>query len=132
MFKKVNDYNFGIKKEIQLLPTIKDYLKDNTIYKLENCNEFDFKGDNKYIELKSRRNKYNKFSSTMIGLNKIEKASTLDEYVYFFFSFEDGLFYWLYDKDYELEIRQAGRWDRGKAEIKFYAFLPIEMLIKIY
>jgi hypothetical protein len=132
MFKKVNDYNFGINKEIQLLPTIKDYLKDNTIYKLENCNEFDFKGDNKYIELKSRRNKHNKFPSTMIGLNKIEKASTLDEYVYFFFSFEDGLYYWLYDKDYELEIRQGGRWDRGKPEIKFYAFLPIEMLIKIY
>ena len=50
MSKKVNDYNFGIKKEIQLLPTIKDYLKDNTIYKLENSNAFDFKGDNKYIE----------------------------------------------------------------------------------
>jgi len=132
MSKKFYDYNFGINKEMQLLPTIKDYLKDNTIYKLENCNEFDFKGDNKYIELKSRRNKYNKFSSTMIGLNKIEKASTLDEYVYFFFCFEDGLYYWLYDKDHELEIRQGGRWDRGKAEIKFYAFLPIEMLIKIY
>ena len=68
----------------------------------------------------------------MIGLNKIEKASTLDEYVYFFFSFEDGLYYWLYDKDYELEIRQGGRFDRGKPGIKFYAFLPIEMLIKIY
>ena len=132
MSKKFYDYNFGINKEIQLLPTIKDYLKDNTIYKLENFNEFDFKGDNKYIELKSRRNKYNKFSSTMIGLNKIEKASTLDEYVYFFFCFEDGLYYWLYDKDYELEIRQGGRWDRGKPEIKFYAYLPIEMLIKIY
>ena len=132
MFKKVNDYNFGINKEIQLLPTIRDYLKDNTIYKLENSNAFDFKGDNKYIELKSRRIKINQYRSTMIGLNKIEKASTLDEYVYFFFSFEDGLFYWLYDKDYELEIRQGGRWDRGKAEIKFYAFLPIEMLIKIY
>jgi hypothetical protein len=107
MFKKVNDYNFGINKEIQLLPTIKDYLKDNTIYKLENSNAFDFKGDNKYIELKSRRIKINQYRSTMIGLNKIEKASTLDEYVYFFFSFEDGLYYWLYDKDYESEIRKA-------------------------
>ena len=91
MFKKINDYNFGINKETQLLPTIKQFLNDNTIYKLENSNEFDFKGDNKYIELKSRRNLYNKFSSTMVGLNKIQKASTLNEYVYFFFSFEDGL-----------------------------------------
>jgi hypothetical protein len=131
MFKKINDYNFGINKELQLLPTIKQFLNDNTIYKLENSNEFDFKGDNKYIELKSRRNKYNKFSSTMVGLNKIQKASTLNEYVYFFFSFEDGLYYWLYDKDYELEIKQGGRWDRGNPEIKAYAYIPIELLIKI-
>ena len=67
----------------------------------------------------------------MVGLNKIQKASTLTEYVYFFFCFEDGLYYWLYDKDYELEIKQAGRWDRGEPEIKAYAFIPIELLIKI-
>ena len=131
MFKKSYDYNYGITKELQLLPTIKQFLNDNTIYKLENSNEFDFKGDNKYIELKSRRNNYLKYPTTMIGYNKIKKASTLDEYVYFFFSFEDGLYYWLYDKDYELEIKREGRFDRGRPEINDYCYIPIEMLIKI-
>ena len=67
----------------------------------------------------------------MIGYNKIKKASTLDEYVYFFFSFEDGLYYWLYDKEYELEIKRGGRFDRGRPEINDYCYIPIELLIKI-
>ena len=32
MFKKSYDYNYGINKELQLLPTIKQFLNDNTIY----------------------------------------------------------------------------------------------------
>ena len=67
----------------------------------------------------------------MIGLNKIMKASTLDEYVYFFFCFDDGLYYWLYDKNYELEIRRGGRCDRGKIEMNDYVYIPIEILTKI-
>ena len=113
MSKFLKDYHYGINKEIQLLPQLQSFLNDNTIYKLENSNVFDFKGDNKFIELKSRNNNYSKYPTTMIGLNKIKKASTLQEYVYFFFCFNDGLYYWLYDKDCELEIKKAGRFDRG-------------------
>jgi len=131
MFKKVNDYNFGINKEIQLLPTIRDYLKDNTIYKLENSNAFDFKGDNKYIELKSRNNNYNRYQTTMIGYNKIKKALELNEDVYFVFNFTDGLYYYKFDRDKELEIKQGGRFDRGIPEIKDYYFIPIEILKEI-
>jgi hypothetical protein len=132
MSKFLKDLQFGLNKEMQLLPVLKDYLKDNTLYKLENSNVFDFKGDNKYIELKSRNNNYDKYPSTMIGMNKIHKASTLTENVYFFFNFVDGLYYWLYNKDYELEIKRSGRWDRGRAEIKNYCYIPIELLIKVY
>ena len=131
MFKKINDYNFGINKELQLLPTIKQFLNDNTIYKLENSNEFDFKGDNKYIELKSRNNNYNKYPTTMIGYNKIKKALELNEDVYFIFNFTDGIYYYKFDRDKELEIKQGGRRDRGRPEIKDYYFIPIEILQKI-
>jgi hypothetical protein len=82
MSKFLKDLQFGLNKEMQLLPVLKDYLKDNTLYKLENSNVFDFKGDNKYIELKSRNNNYDKYPSTMIGMNKIHKASTLTGNVY--------------------------------------------------
>ena len=131
MFKKINDYNYGINKELQLLPTIKQFLNDNTIYKLENSNEFDFKGDNKYIELKSRNNNYNKYPTTMIGYNKIKKALELNEDVYFIFNFTDGIYYYKFDRDKELEIKQGGRRDRGRPEIKDYYFIPIEILQKI-
>ena len=130
MSKFLKDYHYGINKEIQLLPQLQSFLNDNTIYKLENSNVFDFKGDNKLIELKSRNNNYSKYPTTMIGLNKIKKASTLQEYVYFFFCFNDGLYYWLYDKECELEIKKAGRFDRGRPEINEYCFIPIELLKK--
>ena len=132
MSKFLKDLKFGLNKEMQLLPILKEYLKDETIYKLENTNVFDFKGDNKVIELKSRNNNYDKYSTTMIGINKILRASSLNENVYFFFCFNDGLYFWLYDKDYEFEIKRGGRYDRGKIEVKEYCYIPIEMLIKVY
>ena len=61
MSKFLKDYHYGINKEIQLLPQLQSFLNDNTIYKLENSNVFDFKGDNKFIELKSRNNNYSKY-----------------------------------------------------------------------
>ena len=132
MFKFFKDYEFGIIQEHKILPVLREFLNDKTIYKLENSNIYDFKGDNKYIELKSRHCILSKYPTTMIGLNKIQKASTLIENVYFFFSFDDGLFYWQYNKDCELEIKRSGRYDRGRPEIKEYAYIPIDMLIKVY
>ena len=132
MSKFLKDLKFGLNKEMQLLPILKEYLKDETIYKLENSNVFDFKGDNKFIELKSRNNNYDKYPTTMIGINKILRASSLNENVYFFFWFVDGLYYWLYDKDYEFEIKRSGRFDRGRPELNDYAYIPIDMLIKVY
>ena len=132
MSKFLKDLKFGLNKEMQLLPILKEYLKDETIYKLENSNVFDFKGDNKFIELKSRNNNYDKYPTTMIGINKVLRASSLNENVYFFFWFVDGLYYWLYDKDYEFEIKRGGRFDRGRPELNDYAYIPIDMLIKVY
>ena len=132
MSKFLKDLKFGLNKEMQLLPILKEYLKDETIYKLENSNVFDFKGDNKFIELKSRNNNYDKYPTTMIGINKVLRASSLNENVYFFFWFIDGLYYWLYDKDYEFEIKHGGRFDRGRPELNDYAYIPIDMLIKVY
>jgi len=130
MSKFLKDYNFGLQKEVEILEIIKNYFNDDTIIKLNKYNVFDFKGIS-YYELKSRNNEYNKYSSTMIGNNKIIKASQLDDDVYFLFSFTDGLYYWKYDKNYKLEIKKGGRIDRGIAEINDYAFIPIEILIKI-
>ena len=130
MSKFLKDYNFGLQKEVEILEIIKKYFNDDTIIKLNNYNVFDFKGLS-YYELKSRNNEYNKYSSTMIGNNKIIKANQLTEDVYFLFSFTDGLYYWKFNKNYKLEIKKGGRKDRGIFEYSDYAFIPIEILIKI-
>ena len=89
------------------------------------------KGNNKFIELKSRNNEKNKYLTTMVGYNKIMKASELEEDVYFFFSFTDGIYYWKYDRNIDLEIKKGGRYDRGCSEINDYAFIPVNILQKI-
>ena len=128
------DYNFGVESENIVLDTLKAYFSDNSIIKLNKSHTFDFKGTNKYIELKTRRNNYLKYDSTIIGLNKFKEASQLDEDVYFVFKFTDGLYMYKYDKEYQLNIKfnHCSRKDRGYKEINDYVFLPIEMLIKIY
>ena len=93
MYKKNYIYYLvGLERERQLLPILKTHFKDDSIFQLTQYNTFDYQGDNKYIELKSRNNKIDKYDKTMIGLNKIMKASTVLEDIYFFFWFTDGLF----------------------------------------
>jgi hypothetical protein len=127
------DYNFGIESENNIIHALQTHFNDDSIIKLNKCHTFDFKGNNKYIELKTRRNNYLKYPTTLIGLNKFKEASTLDEDVYFCFKFTDGLYLYKYDRDYKLNIKfnHCSRQDRGHKEINDYVFLPIEMLIKI-
>ena len=125
------DYNFGLQCENNIMHTLQNYFNDDSITKLNRYNTFDYKGNNKFIELKSRNNTYNKYPTTMIGYNKIMKASKLNEDIYFIFNYTDGLYLYKYDKNNELEIKRGGRFDRGRPEISDYCYIPIEMLIKI-
>ena len=132
MYKKnYIDYLVGLERERQLLPILKTHFKDDSIFQLTQYNTFDYQGDNKYIELKSRNNKIDKYDKTMVGYNKIIRASTILEDVYFFFWFTDGLFYWKFNRDIDLEVKRAGRQDRGKFEYNNYAFIPTTLLTKI-
>jgi hypothetical protein len=134
MFKNYffRDLEYGLKKEIELLPFLQNYFNDNSITKLNKMNCFDFIGNQKFIELKARNNNYNKYESTMIGYNKIKKASEINEDVYFFFCFTDGLFYYKYNKNDQFEIRKGGRYDRIRSgEIKDYVYIPISLLTKV-
>lgn len=99
-------------------------------------NLFDFEADNLYIELKSRRNTKDKYPTTMIGMNKINKGFELlkeDSEVYFCFNFTDKLCYYKLHPDSlsECGIGKGGRWDRCGAEIKQYCWIPIELLTDI-
>jgi hypothetical protein len=92
----------------------------------------DFKYNNKYFEIKSRRFNHNKYKTTMIGKNKIDFANKYpDNTFYFVFVFEDGIYYYKYNIEDKLTSAIGGRWDRGIDELKKYIYIPINYLIKI-
>ena len=126
-------YNKGYQQEVFYLPHLQrafnDYSLTHTKGKLS---KFDFQSSNKFVELKSRNLEYNKYPDTMIGLNKIEYArANPDKEYYFCFAFNDGLYFWKYNKEDKLNYRSGGRFDRGYNEIKHYAYIPIQLLKKI-
>lgn len=131
------------KKEQDLLigQLNEDYIKDVICYhfKLPNltktplCHPMDFKCDDSYFEIKSRRNTHNKYDTTMIGYNKIQwikdNYSKIDA-VYFVFVFTDGDYYYEYNPEDKFETGIGGRWDRGKVEKKLYYYIPTNKLTK--
>lgn len=132
---KKKDMSFGFKCEDVVLDKLKTFFNFD-VKKTHQYHQYDFitKIDNKniYIELKSRRNTHNQYLDTMLPYNKIEYAiNRPDDDFYFFFNFTDGLYYQKYSKDYNYNIRTAGRCDRGKNEFKKYGFILNNDLIKI-
>lgn len=82
-----------------------------------------------YAELKTRRNTRTKYLTTMIPESKIKKIVDGNTY-YFCFNFTDGLYYIKYEKEIfdSFEIKQGGRYDRGRPEIESYVYIPVELL----
>ena len=137
------DQDYGEQAEKKAIIQLQTFF-DNKLIKLDHYNPFDFYNEqNLYIELKARRCQINTYESAMIGMNKINKARILtrkSNNVYFCFYFtktdytECDLYYWkfnLLDFDKYVICKNGGTVDRGKNEIKKYAYLPVSLLTKI-
>ena len=127
-YQKFNkDYEKGISNEDRVI----EFLNKDNVNKFCKCSknyEFDFMNSEYTIELKSRRNNFNKYPSTMCGYNKLKIAEEDTENKYkFLFLFTDGLYEWEYNKE-EYTIKKGGRKDRGKFEYKDYAYIGIDKL----
>jgi hypothetical protein len=129
--KFADDKNYGDQKEEELLPVL--IKKFGELKKLNRYSVFDFEGENVLIELKSRKCSINKYKETIVGKNKIDKGIIQTKEVYFFFNFDEGLYYWKLDHNLIGKVRfgEGGRRDRGRPEIKEYCYIPCEILIKI-
>jgi len=123
------DLDFGFKMENDLFDTIKNKYGENICKTEPNC-RVDYCDDNTLIELKSRRNTYRKYPTTMVSKGKIDYMLKSGKKCFCLFNFTDGL--------YEVEINKkvieqfildkGGRRDRGRKEINDYYFIPIELL----
>ena len=97
------DENYGEKAEKTAIIQLQKHF-NFTLIKLDYYNPFDFYNEKDlYIELKARRCQINTYESTMVGMNKINKAKVLtrkNNNVYFCFYFtktdfsECDLYFW--------------------------------------
>ena len=130
--RKLQDLKQGETAEQMIFNVIKNKWNINHLKKTENFHTLDFIDENNnFYEIKSRNNNYNKYATTMIGLNKIEYINKNNLNCIFIFSFTDGNYYYQYNKEDNFEISKGGRNDRGRPEYKQYIFIPIDKLNKI-
>ncbi len=124
------DLEYGLTRENDVLEKIKKYFNDDSINKTKDrfC-KYDFESPICKYELKSRKNKYRAYPTTIIPCNKI-----VDGKLIFLFNFTDGLYYIEYDKEtfdrfntFEMTDYRAGRY--GQTAIHFA--IPIELLREI-
>ena len=129
--RKQDDLIIGSLNEDYSIDIIKELLNLSSLKKLGEFDTFDFYNEEKniFFEVKSRRINHNKYTTTMIGYNKILEAVKHD-LVYFIFIFEDGDYYYKFNPDDNFEISFGGRNDRGKAEYKKYCYIPISKLTR--
>ena len=121
------DYKIGEIKERLVVDYLNSKHKKDKyeLYKEKNS-VMDFYNDKYECELKSRKNKYDAYPTTMLGLNKVQDMKPDKKYRYYFL-FTDGLYRWEYNKD-DFVTRNGGRCDRGKYEIKKYIYIDIKKL----
>ncbi len=133
------DAVYGRHKELEVRPMLTDiYNQKFKDYSEDKYATFDFisEDQNMILELKSRRCKSNTYPTTIVGLNKIEKAKELvkkDKVVKFLFNFTDGLYEWCDLDNYS--VAKGGRTDLiGKRGWKNYCHININNLnlIKSY
>ena len=124
------DAKFGFQMEKDIFETLKSFLKCDLKQK-KRYDIFDYESETHLVELKTRRCNSTTYKDTMMPMNKINYCKTTEKDVYFFFQFNDGLFYWKYSNDdlEKLRFDKGGRVDRSRIEIKQYCFIPYDLLV---
>lgn len=120
-----NSFKFGIEQQKIVLPIIQNYFNREIIEHTEQYSKYDFSDEIYNYELKSRTNNLNKFPTTMITLNKIDKSKPL----IFLFKFTDKLTYIEYDETLfnTFEVKKFSRAQKNW-DMKNHIYIPIEHL----
>ena len=127
-----HSYKFGKQQEIKILPLIEEYFDDNITQTTEQYAEYDFTSDYYNFELKSRKNNFNTYPTTMITSNKLKEN---EKQLILLFNFTDSLYYIKYDplifNTFEKKkFKRVG----VCADAHFHTYIPIRdlKLIKKY
>jgi len=123
------DLSFGFQREDELFSKMKDKYGENIRKTNAKC-RVDYESEDVEVELKSRRNTYNKYPTTMISKGKIDYMMNNNKRSFCAFCFTDGLYHIEITPETisKFQLREGGRWDRGRAEVSLYYYIPIKML----
>jgi len=126
------DYEFGLQKQRELYPLFCDYFKDDLVNTDNVFAPFDYEGTTTSYELKSRRNKYNDYSTTYLPGDKVKPNHPKKQT--FLFHFTDGTYYIHYNKELfeTFDNNPFRRYREGVRDVKKpYLNIPIKKLVKI-
>ena len=132
-----NDLTFGLTNENYVIEKLNRHFKDENIKSSKELGLgkyccYDAESDNTLYEIKSRRCKYETFSTTLLPAHKIKNRK---KRLIFVFHFTDGLYYIEYKKElfdtFETKMVKIFRGGiNDKATLHYY--IPIAHLLKIY
>lgn len=125
-----NDYQYGRNKEGEILDKMNDFFKDNITQTAERYDAKDYLGEKYKYEVKSRRNRYKAYPTTIIPTDKVQDGNNYC----FLFNFTDGLYYIYYDEELFKTFNKDTfkRKDGGQNNpYKIYWYIPIENLTQI-
>jgi hypothetical protein len=130
---KVKDLEFGLSAEEQLLSVVRSKYGEGICRTKDKSCRVDYCGDDILVELKSRRNTYDKYPTTMIGKGKIDYMLESGKKSVCLFNFTDGLYSIEIDKNKidQFVLSKGGRFDRGRPELNMYYYIPTRMLEKV-
>jgi len=125
------DLNFGLPKEDPVIQRLSEYFNEKVEKETYQYSPFDASSKTTKYEIKSRRNRYLQYPTTIIPVDKTQR---IEGRMVFVFNFTDGLYYIVYDKDefakYDIREVEAVR-KGGIRTLKPHFFIPIKDLIQI-
>jgi hypothetical protein len=126
------DLAFGLPREDAVITRLSDYFNERINRAEYQFSPFDASSETTKYEIKSRRNKYEAYPTTIIPVDKTERIK--GDRLVFVFNFTDGLYYIVYSKEtfakYSIQEVEAVR-SRGVRTLKPHYFIPIGDLIQI-
>lgn len=131
MFSNIKrDYDYGTNSECSILPTLQNLWGSDLECSPNKFATIDFSSNTHLVELKTRRNSFNKYPTTMIGKNKIDYLVKSEKTGIVVFKFTDGLYYLEITEDNinKFGLEEGGRRDRGYDERQLYYYIPTNML----
>ena len=125
-----NDLAWGIPQEPTVITCLASHFQEDIKKETSQYSKWDASSPTTKYEIKSRRNQYNQYPTTIIPVDKTEVEGRL----VFVFNFTDGLYYIVYEKKkfekYEIRDIPAFR-AGGKKTLKPHYMIDIEDLTEI-